>query len=144
MADAADDLFAIAVDADDDAETTAGDAPCVSRTYQSEDDFQAQKAGYSAKIDNGNNYQVLLGAVPHLTAVDDGSNGTKCKTKARLSKKDVQLLGYAVGEMYYDKEYKKVVELCVKVREVCQIDEKTSEGLQRWIKRCEERLSGLK
>ena len=34
------DLLAIEVDADDYAETAAGDTPTVSRTYQSEADFQ--------------------------------------------------------------------------------------------------------
>lgn len=144
MADVTEDLLAITVDAADDAETASGEGSHVSRTYQSEADFQAQKAKYSAKTDNGNNYQILLKAVPQLNMPDDGSNGTHNLTKARLSKKDAQLLGYAVGELYYDKDYEKVVELCVKTRRVCEIDEKMSVILQRWIKRCEERLYGLK
>lgn len=145
MTDQEDGLLAIEVDADDYAETAAGDTPSVSRTYQSEADFQIQKASYSAKIDYGNTYQELIRAVPILELGAKGpadntglSNG---HSAVRLSKKDVQLLGYAVGELYYDKEYKNIIDLCERVTKVCEIDEKTAESLRRWSSRCHERMS---
>lgn len=140
-----DGLLAIEVDADDYAETAAGDLPSVSRTYQSEADFQVQKANYSAKVDYGNTYQDLIKAVPNLhpgiengEANDGLSNG---RSRVKLSKKDVQLLGYAVGELYYDKEYMKIIELCERVTRFCDVDDKTAESLRRWTKRCQDRLS---
>ena len=146
MADEADGLLAIEVDADDYAETAAGDAPDVPRTFQSEADFQAQKSSYSAKFDNGNNYEALLKTVPvlRLDAGRDGDDSAMANgvTKVKLSKKDVQLLGYAVGEMYYDKQYTQVVELCERVGRVCDLDGKMAESVERWTRRCEKRMQG--
>lgn len=144
MADQEDGLLAIEIDADDYAEATAGDLPSVSRTYQSETDFQVQKASYSAKIDYGNTYQDLIKAIPILNseATSEGRNeSTNGHSKVKLSKKDAQLLGYAVGELYYDKEYTKIVGLCERVQHFCDVDEKTAESLTRWAKRCQERMS---
>ncbi|KAK4496752.1 hypothetical protein PRZ48_012735 [Zasmidium cellare] len=117
--DLANGLFAIEVDADDYAETAAGDTPSVDRTFQSEADFQAQKASYTAKIDNGNNLAEFLKAVPGLSEETNGTvsthNGEDAKIK--LSKKDVQLLGYAVGEMYFDRRYDEIIDLCEKTKQ---------------------------
>ena len=105
MAEPANELFAIGVDADDYAETAAHDAPSVSRTFQSEADFQAQRAIYSAKIDIGNNYERLLEAVPLLRPANEPPLTAERYIKpqgsppVRLGKKDVQLFGYAVGEL---------------------------------------------
>ena len=60
-------------------------------------------------------------------------------SKVKLSKKDLQLLGYAVGEMYYDKEYMRTIELCDRVKACCEIDEKTAESLNRWERKCREK-----
>lgn len=140
--DLAEGLFAIAVDADVYAETAAGDAPSVPRTFQSEADFQAQKASYTAKIDNGNNYAEFLKALPALSSIANwtvsAENGDEAKVK--LGKKDVQLLGYAVGEMYYDRRYGEVVELCKRVQARCDVDGKLRTSLERWIGRCTSRL----
>jgi hypothetical protein len=154
-----DGLFAIEVDADDYAETAAGDAPSnVPRTYQSEADFQAQKASYTAKVQDGNNYEELLKAVPALRTgrlpLKNGTNGSGASScsgdatngvdgvaqKTNLSKKDVQLLGYAAGELYYDRRYEELKELCGRVRERCEVDVKVEESLRRWSGRCEARL----
>ncbi|KAK0342975.1 hypothetical protein LTR59_016337 [Friedmanniomyces endolithicus] len=144
MAEPANELFAIEVDTDNYAETAAHDAPPVSRTFQSEADFQTQKATYSAKIDVGNNYERLLEAVPLLKPVDEPSPPTERQTqglsRVRLGKKDVQLLGYAVGELYYDERYRDIIQLCERVELVCETDGKTAESLRRWTRRCEARL----
>ena len=137
-------LFAIDVDADDYAETAAGDTPSVSRTYQSKADFQAVKAGYQAKMDGGTAYMDLITAVPVLGRSDvdeaDGHEVTNGHAKVKLSKKDFQLLGYAVGEMYYDKQYEKLLELCSRLRARCEVDGKTLESLERWEARCRNRM----
>ena len=142
MADQDNSLFAIEVDADDYADAVAEDTPSVSRTYQSEKDFQDVKARYSAKIDGGNSYEDLIAAVPVLdqtaSGLADGRNTFNAKTK--LSKKHIQLLGYAVGELYYDKEFKRAIEQCQRVRSSCEVDRKTEDSLERWIVRCEERF----
>ena len=138
MAELTNELLAIEVDADDYAETAAGDAPTVSRTHQSEADFEAQKAAYSAKIDNGNHYDRLLEAFPSLKAPT--TNGDGHKARARLGKKETQLLGYAVGELYYDWRYQDLIRLCEMVEQSCETDDKLADSLRRWTRRCEERL----
>jgi len=136
--DTADGLFAIEVGADDYAETAANDAPKVSRTFQSEADFQAQKASYTAQIDGDGNYEKLLKAVPALRTSSDGDCAIEPKVK--LGKRDVALVGYTVGELYYDREYSRVIQLCKRLRGVCQVDGKLGESLERWTARCEDRL----
>lgn len=145
MAETENGFLAIEVDADDYAETAAGDAPPVSRTYQSEEAFQAQRAAYSAKIDCGTTYKDLLAAVPILAHSNghshhqfDYASGT---AKVRMSKKEIQLLGYAVGEMYYDRRYYEVIGLCDRVYALCEIDDKTCQSLRKWTTRCRERVS---
>jgi hypothetical protein len=147
MADQDGGLFAIEVDADDYANVAGDDTPTVSRTYQSEEHFQAIKDSYSAKIDGGNAYKDLITTVPILAAAErdsksesDLANG---HATSRLSKKDVQLLGYAVGELYYDKEYVQIIELCQRVQTQCETDRKTEESLARWIERCHKRRESI-
>lgn len=139
-------LLAIEVDADDYAETAAGDAPSVPRTYQSEADFQAIKATYLAKIDGDpsrSTYEELVKSVPVLNGNRGGSesDGTNGQTeKVKLGKKDVQLLGYAVGELYFDRRYDEVVKLCERIKERCVVGAKMEQSLERWMGRCRERM----
>ena len=130
-------LFAISLDTDNDDDASSEPA-AQSRTYQSEADFQKIKASYTAKIDNGNTYQDLIAAVPVLAQPEEPISGPKVK----LRKKDVQLLGYAAAELYYDREYARMIELCERVKERCEVDAKAEEGLGRWVERCEGRLKG--
>ena len=145
MADNEDDeLLGIEVDTDDYAETAAGDTPSVPRTFQSEADFQVQKASYTAKIDQGNIYAELVKTVPILEAGTPSANGTDTDSngaKAKLSKKEVQLLGYAVGEMYFDRKYQDIIDLCQRVEERCEADKKLNQSLEKWTGRCRDRLS---
>ncbi|UJO24786.1 uncharacterized protein CLAFUR5_13803 [Fulvia fulva] len=147
-----DSLFAIEVDTDDYAETAAGDTPSVPRTFQSEADYQAQKASYRAKIDTGNNLDALYRAVPYLRPSAPDANeleneecaeSQELKKKIVLGKKDVMLLGYALGEMYYERRYQEIIELCERVEEVCLVegDKKLGEALGRWRERCKSRMS---
>ena len=140
MAEHEDGLLAIEVSADDYAQTAAEETPNVSRTYQSEAGFQAIKAAYSAKVDGGKIFEDLVAAVPILDRDSKTDSNVSSREKFKLSKKDVQLLGYAVGELYYDKQFLRIVELCVKVRELCKVDDKTAERLSRWERRCREKM----
>ena len=144
MADGDNDLFAIEVDADDYAETAATDTPAASRTYQSEEAFQTIKASYEAKVDGGTSYHDLLVAMPILSqpmdAIDSKFSLGPADAPVKLSKKDVQSLGYAVAELYYARDFAKVIELCKRVRRSCVLDGKMSEALDRWERRCRERL----
>lgn len=130
-------LLAIEVDADEYAETAAGDTPAVPRTYQSEADFQAIKPAYTAKMHGepgGSTLDDLIKAVPALRP------GAGSGEKVKLSKKDAQLLGYAVGELYFNRRYGEVVALCGRVKEACEVDNKVDESLGRWVGRCMERM----
>ncbi|GAB1731256.1 hypothetical protein NU195Hw_Modified_297t1 [Hortaea werneckii] len=156
MAEANDDnaLFAIEVDVDDYADTAAVDNPSasttstnqddaatVSRTFQSASAFQAEKAAYRAKIDWGELESELVRAVPALsqTTRDPGTGGEKVK----LSKKETQLLGYAVGELYFSRRFDGVVDLCERVLVGCELDAKTRAGVEKWIVRSKGRLADL-
>jgi len=143
MAETENGFLAIEVDADDYTETAAADVPPVSRTYQSEEAFQAQKAAYSAKIDGGTTYEDLVAAIPILADSKGHSHHQSglCNgvAKVRMSKKEIQLLGYAVGELYYDRRYHEVISLCDRVCALCEVDEKTSQSLRKWTTRCWER-----
>jgi len=139
MAESENPLFDIGVDADDYAEAAAEDAPAVDRTYQSEADFLAVKAAYSARQDGGDLYSELMRAVPHLaqdTASDD--------PKPKLDKRVQMLLGYAIGELYYDGEFARVVRLCDAVLETCTVDKRLVPGLERSRERARARIEGGK
>jgi len=131
MAEVDNSLFAIEVDTDDYAETAAGDAPSVPRTFQSEADFAAIKASYTAKQDNGNLYAELLQHVPEL----DSSSSSIGSEGRKLDKREQMLLGYVVGELYYDKEYAEIEQICEKVKKTCQVDAKLGGNLDRWAER---------
>ncbi|KAF2480094.1 hypothetical protein BDY17DRAFT_327078 [Neohortaea acidophila] len=95
MSEIEDGLLAIEVDTDD---AESGDAPVESRTFQSETDFERQKAAYAAKVDGGKAYKDLMVAVPVLDPAHDCIR-TNGHAKSKLTKKDVQLLGYAVAQL---------------------------------------------
>lgn len=139
------DLFSISVDADDYAEAAAGDAPSVvDRTFQSEEDFHKQKASYSAKVHQGNLLEELVSNVPALEF--RSQNAQVDGEKVKLGKKEVQLLGYVVGEMYYDRKYGDILELCGRVRGICEVEggerekRRLEESLERWEGRCRGRM----
>lgn len=139
MAESENPLFDIGVDADDYAEAAAEDAPAVDRTFQSEADFLAVKAAYSARQDGGDLYAELMRAVPHLAedaAIPD--------PKPKLDKRVQMLLGYVVGELYYDGDFAGVVRLCDRVLETCVVDKRLVPGLERSRERARGRVEGGK
>jgi hypothetical protein len=130
-------LFDIGIDADDYAEAAAEDAPAVDRTHQSEADFLAIKAAYSARQDGGNYYAELLRAVPSLASCQGPED-----TKQKLDKRVQMLLGYAVGELYYDGEFARIVELCDRVFANCVVEKRLAPGLERWREKARGKIEG--
>lgn len=139
MADVTNELFAIDVDADDYAETAAGDTPSVPRTFQSEADFELQKQSYRAKISYGNNLEELFIAVPELRNAIISETKPE-ENKIRLGKKHVQLLNYAVGELYFDHNYAEVIDLCDRVSFACETDQKLRNALKKWTDRSQQKM----
>ena len=137
MAEPENPLFDIGVDADDYAEAAAEDAPAVDRTFQSEADFLAVKAAYSARQDGGDLYSELIRAIPQL-----GQDATIADPKPKLDKRVQMLLGYAIGELYYDGEFDRVVKLCDRVLETCVVDKRVVPGLERSRERARGRIEG--
>jgi hypothetical protein len=165
-------IQAVSVDPDDYAETAAGDLPSHvnSRTYQSEEAFQREKAGYTAKVDDGDSLGLLLKTAPCLAVgelashdVMGGVNGltlnlrkgeedvgvekdahdavnglevngdeTGGSSKYKLSKREIQLLGYAAGELYFRREWSRLSALCRAVEEKCEVDAKLHASLVKW------------
>jgi len=155
MAEPENSLFDIEVDADDYADAAAEDNPAaVDRTHQSEADFLAVKANYTARQDGsrGDLYSELLQAVPLLAAasseesaadgVDGGAENGGDGKKVKLDKRSQLLLGYVVGELYYDGEFGEVERLCRRVERVCELDARVRPGVVRWRERAEGRLAG--
>jgi hypothetical protein len=141
MAQPENSLFDIEVDADDYADAAAEDNPAaaVDRTHQSEADFLKVKDSYEARQDGsrGSLYEELVRAVPALAA---GSSSGDAENKVKLDKRSQLLLGYVVGELWYDGEFKEVERLCGRVEEVCELDARTRPGVVRWRERAEGRL----
>lgn len=139
MAESENPLFDIGVDADDYAEAAAEDAPAVDRTFQSEADFLVVKAAYSARQDGGDLYSELVRAVPHLA-----QEAAIADSKPKLDKRVQMLLGYAIGELYYDGDFTGVVRLCDRVLETCTVDKRLVPGLERSRERARGRVEGGK
>ena len=144
------------------ADTPSSSAP-VSRTFQSEEAFQAQKASYTAKHDDNSSYTELMKMFPLLSDhhhEDEGieiTNGTAISSDSTsaieeelqdekpvtLDKRAVQRLGYAVGELYLDRRYEEVIGLCERVWRFCDWrDSRLREDLCRWEGRCRARIEG--
>jgi hypothetical protein len=153
MAEPENSLFDIEVDADDYADAAAEDTPVVDRTHQSEADFLKVKETYQARQDGsrGALYSELLEAVPSLAAADAGASLSKedvnggdvngdAANKVKLDKRSQLLLGYVVGELWYDGEFEEVERLCGRLEEVCELDARVAPGVRRWRERAEVRL----
>ena len=141
MAEPENSLFDIEVDADDYADAAAEDTPVVDRTHQSEADFLKVKEDYQARQDGsrGALYSELLEAVPSLAADAGAASGDDGK-KVKLDKRSQLLLGYVVGELWYDGEFAEVQRLCRRLDEVCELDARVAPGVRRWRERAEGRI----
>jgi hypothetical protein len=144
-----DDTGLFAINLDPDADPEADEVPNIPRTHQTEADFQAQKSSYSPQIDQGDLLTTLYRAVPVLDPDDTRTEKSPDDTTispVTLTKKEIQLLGYAVGELYWDGRYEDVVRLCARVEEKCVLvgvgGEKVRGLVGRWRERCLGRLKG--
>lgn len=137
MAEAENSLFAIDVDTDDYADAAADDTPVVDRTYQSEADFAAVKASYTARQDGGDFYSELIQSVPCLANGGEASG-------LKLDKRQQLLLGYVVGELYYDGDYGKTVDVCDRALERCALDSRLRPAVERWREKAKERMEERK
>lgn len=122
------DIFSIAVDADDYAETAAGDVPAVDRTYQSAEDFAKVKASYVAKHDDGGHREELYKQIPALQSGEPA--------QYRLDKRQQALVGYAVGELYYDHQYAEALILLDQIEATCHVDERLLKSMRKWRQQC--------
>jgi len=155
MAEPENSLFDIEVDADDYADAAAQDTPAVvDRTHQSEADFLAVKQIYKARQDGsrGSLYSELLEAVPLLAppagvdadaGVGADINADSAGAKVKLDKRSQLLLGYVVGELWYDGQFEEVWRLCRRVEEVCELDARFRPGVVRWRERAEGRIGSV-
>lgn len=146
------DFFAdLAVDPDAYAETAENDDadvdpalrdPTLARTYQSEEAFAAQRDGYVARVDDGGHWEVLGRRVSELQRRPDQRQGQidgEAGTVV-LSKPDRQLLAAVAAELYFEKDWEGLVELCGMVRGVCSGDKKSLEGLDTWEEKARGKL----
>ncbi|KAJ9619632.1 hypothetical protein H2203_008413 [Taxawa tesnikishii (nom. ined.)] len=127
-------LLSIDVSSDDYATAAVEDAPAaVPRGHQTDEDFEATKAAYRARLENGDIHKELESSLPKPD--EPGA-------KPKLDKKQIQLVGQAIGELYYTKRYERMVEVLRWLEEGFTVDAKTEEMLGRWKRRAEERLRG--
>jgi hypothetical protein len=63
-------------------------------------------------------------------------------TKQKLDKRVQMLLGYAVGELYYDGEFARIVELCDRVFANCVVEKRLAPGLERWREKALAKIEG--
>lgn len=135
MAETENSLFAI--DVDDSENSADEDAIVVDRTHQSEADFTAVKSSYVARQDGGNLYAELVQSVPCL-AEDEFPRAEEGPVK--LDKRQQLLLGYVVGELWYDGEFERVKVVCERLLERCTFDSRLRVGVERWRERAVWRL----
>ncbi|KAM0715520.1 hypothetical protein Q7P37_009018 [Cladosporium fusiforme] len=133
MAETENSLFAI--DVDDSDNSADEDAIIVDRTHQSEADFASVKSSYIARQDGGNLYAELVESVPCLKDGDFTGEAVK------LDKRQQLLLGYVVGELWYDGEIERAREVCERVLQRCAFDSRLRVGVERWRDRAVERLA---
>ncbi|KAG8622819.1 hypothetical protein KVT40_009330 [Elsinoe batatas] len=137
--------FDLDVDPDEYASTAAKDNSTTNdRTHLSDEAFAAVKENYVAKHDNGSIYLTLPS---HLPPPADGES----ETKPKLNTKQIQLLSVAAGELYFFKNYHKLLELIAWVREGYDVsgsggsksrpNGKLEEALVRWEARSKERIA---
>jgi len=134
------------VDADDYAVATAQDTP-PSRGFQSDADFQAQKASYTAKFAHGDIYHTLPSQLPELVLPDinnevDSGGGRATPEKPKLTKKHNQLITAAAGELYWFRRYDDLIKMIDWIGQSFEADGKLSEALRRWEAMCRAKMDG--
>ncbi|KAG9562331.1 hypothetical protein KCU71_g7524, partial [Aureobasidium melanogenum] len=153
-------VAAVEAEDDSDAEREKAGAARAARTRYTEDDFLAQKASYTARIDEGSIWRQLLTFEPpfcpseaFVSAVDAGSldmspssfstNATSGAGKTKLDKKHHQTIQAAVSELYFLEKYPAVKEIITWAKDNFEKDKKWDVQVAKWENKVEARMQVL-
>ncbi|GAB7348171.1 hypothetical protein MBLNU459_g6181t1 [Dothideomycetes sp. NU459] len=150
-ADGGDDILAIDVSTEDYASAAAADQEVPEdvgmnpRTLQTEEDFQAQKASYSAKIDAGNIYTHLQTfdppfPPPSTTTTAPAPSSSVDAPRSSLDKKQFQLVAAAVAELYFRRDYARVVAIADWAEASFALDPKPRALVLKWRERAVDKM----
>ncbi|KAH0350115.1 hypothetical protein KCU81_g2815, partial [Aureobasidium melanogenum] len=152
-------VAAVEAEDDSDAEREKAGAARAARTRYTEDDFLAQKASYTARIDEGSIWKQLLTFEPpfcpsqeFLAAVNAGSVDTTISglesqatsaEKTQLDKKHHQTIQAAVSELYFLEKYAAVKEIIIWAKEHFEKDKKWDVQVKKWEDKVEARMQAV-
>ncbi|THY70420.1 hypothetical protein D6C86_07172 [Aureobasidium pullulans] len=147
-------VAAVQAEDDSDAEREKATAARAARTRYTEEDFLAQKASYTARIDEGSVWKQLLVFDPpfrpsgaFLSALDAGDvdvpkgNGDSSTGKRKLDKKHHQAIQAAVSELYFLQKYAAVQEIITWAKEHFEKDKKWDAQVVKWEGKIKEKMS---
>ncbi|KAG9654994.1 hypothetical protein KCU64_g6844, partial [Aureobasidium melanogenum] len=150
-------VAAVEAEDDSDAEREKAGAARAARTRYTEDDFLAQKASYTARIDEGSIWKQLLAFEPpfrpseaFLADVNAGSvdistsasssNATSAAGKTQLDKKHHQTIQAAVSELYFLEKYPAVKEIITWAKDNFEKDKKWDVQVAKWESKVDARM----
>ncbi|KAH0358356.1 hypothetical protein KCU83_g605, partial [Aureobasidium melanogenum] len=154
-------VAAVEAEDDSDAEREKAGAARAARTRYTEDDFLAQKASYTARIDEGSIWKQLLAFEPpfrpseaFLADVNAGSvdistsasssNATSAAGKTQLDKKHHQTIQAAVSELYFLEKYPAVKEIITWAKDNFEKDKKWDVQVAKWETKVDARMQAIK
>ncbi|KAI4754109.1 hypothetical protein E4T52_09335 [Aureobasidium sp. EXF-3400] len=149
-------LAAVEAEDDSDAEREKAGAARAARTRYTEDDFLAQKASYTARIDEGSIWKQLLKFEPpfrpseafvssvNATSMDQDTSvsSTTAETgvKTKLDKKHHQTIQAAVSELYFLEKYAAVQEIITWAKGNFEKDKKWDAQVKKWEAKIESKM----
>ncbi|KAI4721208.1 hypothetical protein E4T48_02570 [Aureobasidium sp. EXF-10727] len=150
-------LAAVEAEDDSDAEREKAGAARAARTRYTEDDFLAQKASYTARIDEGSIWKQLLEFEPcfrpsgaFLSAMGAGSvdaktpgstsDGLSGAGKTKLDKKHHQTIQAAVSELYFLEKFAAVQEVITWAKDNFEKDKKWDAQVKKWEGKVEAKM----
>ncbi|KAG9721604.1 hypothetical protein KCU73_g14203, partial [Aureobasidium melanogenum] len=153
-------VAAVEAEDDSDAEREKAGAARAARTRYTEDDFLAQKASYTARIDEGSIWKQLLAFEPpfcpseaFVSAVNAGSldttpsgsstNATSGAGKTKLDKKHHKTIQAAVSELYFLEKYPAVKEIITWAKDNFEKDKKWDVQVAKWENKVEARMQAV-
>ncbi|THZ17798.1 hypothetical protein D6C91_05769 [Aureobasidium pullulans] len=146
-------VAAVQAEDDSDAEREKATAARAARTRYTEEDFLAQKASYTARVDEGSVWKQLLVFDPpfrpsgaFLSALDAGAvdvpkgNGDSSTGTSKLDKKHHQAIQAAVSELYFLQKYAAVQEIITWAKEHFEKDKKWDAQVVKWEGKIKEKM----
>ncbi|KAI4742133.1 hypothetical protein E4T50_07434 [Aureobasidium sp. EXF-12298] len=150
-------LAAVEAEDDSDAEREKAGAARAARTRYTEDDFLAQKASYTARIDEGSIWKQLLHFEPpfrpseafvssvNATSMDQDTSisSTAAESGAartKLDKKHHQTIQAAVSELYFLEKYTAVQEIITWAKGNFEKDKKWDVQVKKWEAKIESKM----